>query len=777
MSTTKRFTLSPIYLSIAVTVPVPALAASPLILEEVVVTAQKREQSLQDVPIALNAFDAEFLRTTGAQSLDNLQQFTPGLESTNLGVTQPTFTIRGIGTGGLSIGTDPAVGVYVDGVYVGRSASSNTEFSDIQRVEVLKGPQGTLFGRNAAAGAIQVITQKPTQDFEGFARVRAGNYDKLLGEAAINVPLIEDTLSSRFNITGSRRDGYVENAFGGDDLNDQYYYAGRASFLWTPSELTDLRYTFDYNQLDQDAPHAIGLNPDLSPTGTPGGALGDVDVFGPVANDVLSEEETRKLYAHTIQLDHEFDWSTMTFIGSYRSFESNVRQDEDGLGLIAQQPPEYFAYLDTNNIEDNSQLYLELRFAGNNGPLQWVGGLSYYDEDGEQSAEVSTFAGSLIRNLTSDPANNVWPEPDNATCLGLSALALGTAYPCSAAWTETMNNKANTVSMAVFGDVTWQFSDQFGLTLGLRYTRDEKDFEWYNPANTLTGNPANDVIFTADASPEAAAAKVGWVKTDDSWSNLDPRVVLNYYPSEDVLVFASYANGYTAGGFNSLQVGSNFDPEEVDNFELGIKSQWLDQSLRVNASVYQYYYSDKQDIQQVDDGTAIKKYVTVTGDAKGTGMEAEITWLPTDSLQLGLNYGYLDAEWTDRTVGDINLDGEPLDGPQQRLVFLADYNLGLGNNGDLLFHFDYSWTSAPERNPASADYNVDYETKDDAYNLSNARITWITPSTAWQVALWAENLFDTEHVVGYSGISSDLNTPYVRRNKPLFYGLEVIYSW
>jgi iron complex outermembrane receptor protein len=267
------------------------------------------------------------------------------------------------------------------------------------------------------------------------------------------------------------------------------------------------------------------------------------------------------------------------------------------------------------------------------------------------------------------------------------------------------------------------------------------------------------------------------VKTDDSWSNLDPRVVLNYYPGEDVLVFASYANGYTAGGFNSLQVGSNFDPEEVDNFELGIKSQWFDQSLRVNASVYQYYYSDKQDIQQIDDGTPIKKYVTVTGDAKGTGMEAEITWLPTDSLQLGLNYGYLDAEWTDRTVGDINLDGEPLDGPRQRLVILADYTLGLGNSGDLLFHFDYSWTSAPERNQASPDYNVDYETKDDAYNLSNARITWITPSTAWQVALWAENLFDTEHVVGYSGISSDLNTPYVRRNKPLFYGLEVIYSW
>ncbi len=777
MPTTKRFLLSPIYLSIAVTIPATALADTPMILEEVVVTAQKREQSLQDVPIALNAFDAQFLRITGAQNLDNLQQFTPGLEATNLGVTQPTFAIRGIGTGGLSIGTDPAVGVYMDGVYIGRSASSNTEFSDIERVEILKGPQGTLFGRNAAAGAIQVITQKPTQDFEGFARLRAGNYNKLLGEAAINVPLIEETLTSRFNFTGSRRDGYVENAFGGDDLNDQYYYAGRASFLWTPSELTDVRYTFDYNRLDQDAPSATGLNSGLSPTGTPGGQLGDVDVFGPVANDVLVSEEKRKLYANTLQIDHEFDWSTMTFIGSYRSFEANVRQDDDGLGLINLQPPEYFAYLDTNNIEDNSQLYMELRFAGDSGPLQWVGGLSYYNEDGKQTAEVNTYAGSLIRNLTSDPDNNVWTEPDNDTCLLLSSLALGAAYPCSSQWTETMNNKAHTVSMAVFGDVTWQFSDQFGLTVGLRYTRDDKDFEWYNPPNSLTGNPADDVIFTANASPEAAAAKVGWVKTDDSWSNLDPRVVLNYYPSEDVLIFASYANGYTAGGFNSLQVGSNFDPEEVDNFELGIKSQWLDQSLRVNASVYQYYYSDKQDIEQVDDGTAIQKYVTITGDAEGTGMEAEVTWLPTDSLQLGLNYGYLDAKWTDRTTGDIDLEGEPLDGPRQRIAFFADYNLGLGNNGDLLFHFDYSWTSAPERNPASPDYNVDYETKDDAFMLSNARIAWIAPSTAWQVALWAENLFDTEQVVNYNGIASDLDAPYVRRNRPRFYGLEVIYTW
>lgn len=776
MSSKNKFLLTPISVSIAMLLPVCATADSTMFLEEVVVTAQKREQSLQDVPIALNAFNADFLRVTGAQNLDNLTQFTPGLDATNLNVTQPTFAIRGIGTGGLSIGTDPAVGIYMDGVYVGRSASSNTEFTDIERIEILKGPQGTLFGRNAAAGAIQIITQKPNQEFEGFVRGRLGNYNKVLGEAMVNTPIVQDTLSGRFNLIGNKRDGYIDNAvgdayLGGDDLGDEEYYGGRASFLWTPGDNTDLRYTFDYNKLDQQGPYAIGLNPNFSPTGVAGGDIGDVDIFGAVANDTLVSEENRELYANTLQLDHDFDWARMTAIGSYRSFESNARQDEDGLAAAPT------VYLDTNNVEDNSQLYLELRFAGDAGPVQWVGGLSYYDEDGEQAAEVSTTAGSLIRNLTSDPETGNWTTPDEATCLALSALALGTSYSCSDGWTEVMNNEASTQSMAAFGDATWQIVDQFSLTFGLRYTRDEKEFSWYNPANTLTGNPADDVIFDPTTGASAAAAKTGWVRSDDSWSNVDPRVVLNYYPTEDLMLWASYANGYTAGGFNSLQVGSNFDPEEVDNYELGMKSEWLDNKLRFNASIYQYYYKDKQDIEQVDDGTPIAKYTTVTGDAEGTGFEGELSWLPLSGLQLGLNYGYLDANWTDRIVNGIDLDGEPLETPKQRLAFIFDYDWVLGGGGDILFHFDYSWTSARERNPSSEDYLIDYETKDDALKLSNARIAWVSPASAWQLALWAENLFDTEYADGYNGIASDLNAPYVRRNKPRFYGIEAIYSW
>lgn len=784
MSSRRRFKLAPIPLSLAALASGIASADAPTILEEVVVTAQKREQSLQDVPIALNAFNLEFLRVTGAQNLDDLQQYTPGLDSTNLGVTQPTFSIRGIGTGGLSIGTDPAVGIYQDGVYIGRSAGSNTEFSDIERVEILKGPQGTLFGRNAAAGAIQIITQKPTQEWEGFARVRGGNYNKLLGEAAVNVPLVDDVLAMRLNGIGSRRDGYIESATGGDDLANEKYYAGRASFLWTPGEVTDIRYTFDYNKLDQDAPAAIGLNPLLSPTGDPNSTTnGDVDVFGEVANDPLVNEEKRELFGHTLQLDHDFDWSTMTWIASYRTFESNVRQDDDGVGLLkfappqaGVTPPDYSVYLDTNNIEDNNQFYTELRFAGDSGPVNWVGGLSYYDEDGKQTADVATFVGSLVRNGYNQFVGG-WILPTEAECLSLSAAVLSGSYGCSNPWVESMNNEANTKSMAAFGDATWQIIDQLSLTAGLRYTYDKKKFGWYNPPNSLTGNPADDQIFSASASPEAAAAKVGWVRTDDAWSNWDPRVVLNYFPTDGVMLWASYANGYTAGGFNSLQVGSRFDPEEVDNFEIGVKSEMFDQTLRVNASVYRYYYRDKQDIEQIDDGSAVQKYVTITGDAEGTGFEAELAWLPVTGLQLGLNYGYLHAEWTDRTVGGQDLSGEPLPTPRQRAAFIADYNWAIGNAGSILLHFDYSWTSKRLTNIASPDYLVDYQTKDDALELSNARIAWQSPASAWQLALWAENLFDTEYVVNYNGIASDLDSPYVRRNTPRFYGAEVIYSW
>ena len=764
------------------------VTTSAQMLEEVVVTAQKRSQSLQDVPIALNAYDANFLQKTGVQNLEGLEQFTPGLDAETLSVTQPTYKIRGIGSGGLSIGTDPAVGIYTDGIYVGRSASSNVEFSDIERVEVLKGPQGTLFGRNAAAGAIQIITNKPVQETEGKVRVRAGNYDKILGEAIYNTPLIDDVLATRLNFIANDRDGYVDNALNGSDYGNEHYYAGRASFLWTPGSSTSARYSFDYNRLHQDGPYAIGLNSDLSPTGTPGGEIGDVDVFGEIANDVLDSEEKRELWAHSIELDQEFDATTMTFIASYRHFDANARQDEDGLGSLDYQPPVEYLYLDTNNIEDNDQFYSELRFAGETGDFVWVGGVSYYHEEGKQTAEVTANVGSLIRNLTSDPASGEFATPDNETCLFLSELVIGDPYPCSAFDVETMNNKATTNSYAAFGDVTWQINDLVSLTVGARLTYDDKKFGWYNPPNTLTGNSKDDVIFPADDSPESALAKQCWYNQKGSWDNFDPRVVVNVYPMDGMMLWASYANGYTAGGFNSLQVGSEFDPEEVDNYEIGIKSEFLDNTLRFNASVYHFIYSDKQDIIQVDNGGQVQVYSTVTGDAEGTGFETELLWVPLENLQLAMNYGYLDSQWTDRELGGYyngcdapriagNLDGESLGGPKDRLSVMADYDLQLNERGMLLFHIDHSLTGKRQLDPASSDFCQDYDTRDDDYNVTNARITWEDPSTQWQVAVWAENLFDTEYALGYNSITSDLGSPYVRRNFPRMYGMEVIYTW
>lgn len=771
--------------AIALALAIPAASQT---LEEIVVTAQKRSQSVQDVPIAINAFDASFLQTTGVQNLEGLEQFTPGLDAETLGVTQPIYKIRGIGSGGLSIGTDPAVGIYTDGIYVGRSASSNVEFSDIARIEVLKGPQGTLFGRNAAAGAIQVITNKPEQEAAGSVRVRAGNYDKLLGEAIYNTPVIDDKLAARFNLISSSRDGYIDNALSGNDLADENYYAGRSSFLWTPEDATSLRYSFDYNRLNQDAPVAIGLNSELSPTGTPGGEIGDVDVFGKVANDVLDNEEKRKLYAHSIELDQEFDSTTMTFVVSYRHFDSNVLQDEDGLGSLGYQPPVEYLYLDTENIENNDQFYSELRFAGETGPLLWVGGLSFYDEDGEQTADVTANVGSLIRNLTSDPASGFFATPDDETCRLLSGLALGQEFPCAAFVTESMNNEAKTSSYAAFGDATWTFNDYVSLTGGVRFTYDDKKFGWYNPPNTLTGDSAQDVIFPGDASPESALAKADWYRNQGSWNNVDPRLVLNLYPTGGVMVWASYANGYTAGGFNSLQVGSEFDPEEVDNYELGVKSEMLDNTLRVNASVYHYIYSDKQDIVQVDTGGQVQVYSTITGDAQGSGFDSEVLWLPLENLAVGVSYGYLDAQWTDRELNGYydgcgaplrpgNLDGESLEGPKQRLSVTLDYDVPLGAKGTLLFHADQSLTDKQEVNSASSAFCTNYETQDDVLYLTNARITWEDASTDWRVALWAENLLDEDYIVSYNAISSDLGSPYVRRNYPRMYGVEVIYGW
>ncbi|NEX92374.1 TonB-dependent receptor [Caulobacter sp. 17J65-9] len=775
-------------------------------LEEIVVTAQKREQRLQDVPITVNAFNAEAIEALGAQHMGDLQAFTPGLSVGDDSVTQPRFAIRGIATDDFGIGTEPSAAVFIDGVYSARTGGALIFFDDLERVEVLKGPQGTLFGRNAAAGAISITTRKPSSEFEGDLQARIGNYGKTQLTGMINVPL-GDTVALRVNGLYNKRDGWLKDAATGEDLDREGNWSGRAALRWQPTGDTDIQLSWDHDDTDQDAPVAVGIGPY---------AINGGDPFGPFANDVISSHETRVLDGLTLNASHDFGPATLTSITAWKQFETANREDEDGTN----DPARYF---DTENVEENESFSQELRLNGATDRLTWMAGVSYFKEEARQQS-VTTALTDSIENVMGVPIYSL---------LEMAGLpVLGTT------WTETFNDWGENESWAAYGDLTWAATDRLNLTVGLRYTKDERTFSWLNEAhdapglagaqapgalyNFLVDNYVSPMIgaplpplfddatiYSADTFYQTLANLVfGLGPTGDivfnegaregvkftrkaSFEDVSPRFVVDYKVTPDLMVFGSIARGYKAGGFNSLAIDSYFEPESVWNYEGGFKSEWLDHRLRVNASAYYFKYQNRQQISLVSDPSEpVPKYETLTGDSEAWGADLEVLWKVTPNLTLSESAGYIDSTWVDRTefpsggpLAGVDISGQPTGEPSWKLATGVHYERDLGGNGGIFFDGSYSYTSAPRMNEAGrigrADLAglVDFSklgSLDDARHLVNARIGWNSPDQTYSVSLWAENLLDERTVSSLGTISaSALQTPFVRLDQPRFWGVQL----
>src|SRR5687768_16770054 len=361
------------------------------VLEEITVSAQLREQSLQDVPIAIQVVDRALIADVAAENMSDLNGFVPGLVVSADSPTQPRYQIRGIQTGDFGVGTDPAVGVYVDGIYAARSGASLLAFNDVERIEILKGPQGTLFGRNSAAGAISIVTRQPEDEFHSLLRVRVGEYGKQYYEGMLNTP-IGDNVALRVNGVYNKSDGWLEDAATGQDLMPEENWAGRAALRWELSDSTSATLSWDHDDLDQLARPAIGLVPvQAGQTQVPFPA--DPTAYldprkAPVYNDVVGNEESRRLDQVNLFIDHTFGAADFRSSTSWREFETVNREDEDGTNLIA-------TYFDTANIEDNESFYQEFKLSGKTDRLDWVGGVSYYKEDANQISDTHTYTDGI----------------------------------------------------------------------------------------------------------------------------------------------------------------------------------------------------------------------------------------------------------------------------------------------------------------------------------------------------------------------------------------------
>lgn len=800
-------------------------------IEVMTVTAQKRVQNLMEVPVAIDSVSAKDLEETNSVLLGDIADYTPGFKFSKDGVAQATATIRGVSSSNISTGGDPSVAIFYDDVYLPRAAQS-VLFADMQRIEILKGPQGTLFGKNAAAGVVSMVPNGPEQTDAAFIKGTLGDYGLKRFEGMANTAL-SDEFAIRINAMSNQRDSYVDNVYKdyrGEELGNANHQAARAAALWTPSQSTKIQFSYDYDDMDQGYSPAIGLSPYAY-------SMNPLDRT--IENDVIDGHERRDMDAWTLKINHEFNsgWSGK-LISSKRQWQVSGRDDADGTA-------DKTRYLDTINFEDSDIFYNELQINYSHDKLNYVGGITYSKENVHQTTTLDITADTIAR-LTSDnlnqmlggallqagvpaealgqmglPIDHIWKPADWANVLSILAMVdpsvagllqqlgaepfspelaaaisatgdltyqligggLGIAEifgPSNAGkmWSEDIINNGVFNSYGIYSDVDYQYNDQWGFTAGLRYSRDEKDFSWDIRERSFGASLPSLTEFLFPIVSNLKASK--------DWSKLTGRGVVRFQPDDKQLWFLSYSTGYKSGGFDSLDPMSAvnpYEPEEVKNLELGYKAE-LWQSVRVQTSIYNMDLTNRQrsvSSKRPGDGVAVP--IIINGDQDIRGMELIVDWQATTALKLGLvtEYRKTESNWEQFYNGDGDLvtDTEK-DSSADAYTLTADWTPDWAfGDGQWKVHVDYVY----EENTRADDPDILAIAKQipayfaDSKNL-NARISWQSNSDHWEVAVYGKNLTDNEMTGGIGGFAAAvLGTPITSLNPPRTAGVEVKYQF
>ncbi len=683
-------------------------------LEEIVVTAQKREQSQQDVPIAITAVSAADIERIGASNVKDIQFSTPNLVVTGSNPVQQTFGIRGISDRGRNPGYDQRVGVYVDGVWVGKSAASNQSALDVQTMEILRGPQGTLFGKNTVAGAISITTKKPTEEFHGSLQVDAGNYDAQKLKASVNVPF-SDSLRGKLTFSSETRDGYIDNVASGTSVskyNEKDEQAVRAQVLWDFSDATEVMFTLDHYESEANDILAGELVGD--PVASKVYEV-NIDGAGEVAVDGVG--------GASMQINHSFENGfELTSITAFRYEDWHYADfDED-------YSPAPLAWSATETDADHFTQEIRLASPADD-KLDYVLGLYYLDQNIEGLGGASVFAQAV---------NPLAPP-----------VYVGVEY----------NTEVEVNSWAAFMHFNYELSDQLQLTGGLRYTEESKDIDF-------SIVDSSGLFTTGDA------------KDDRSSQNLSPKLSLNWFVSEDVMLYAGYSKAFKSGGYNADFIadvaGLEFDDESVKAYELGMKSTWVDGRLRLNMAVYESNHSDFQ----VSAATPISgggSILTISNAGKLTsqGFEMDAQFLATDWLRLWGSYGYTDAKFDEFEGCTINggfgdcSGNRPAEAPKESYNFGVEVTTPMAG-GELFANLNYFWRDEMYSNP-----NNEMAFVNEEYSELSGRIGWTSDAEDWSIYLWGKNLTDeTTQIFNSQSFLGASRSVY---NPPRMYGVSV--SW
>ncbi|MBK9466807.1 MAG: TonB-dependent receptor [Gammaproteobacteria bacterium] len=793
-------------------------------LEEVLVTARRREESLQDVPIAITAMSADFLRQQNITELADLATHVPamGVSTGGTSTNVPIVVLRGQRPSEVTMTVDPAVPLYFAEVVLTPTQGTNLAMYDLSNVQVLKGPQGTLFGRNSTGGAMLLTPQRPGEELGGYAEAKIGDYNLYHFEGAVDLPA-SDTLKFRLAGRSVDRDGYqsnvADNALRGDDkFWDENSYGLRLTARFTPNDRFSNLTTIGYDENEMlarvSAPQAFNSSAGLGQLfdvvhngrlnglfGTPVGKNVDAALerqrgrdWTEIETDVDATEEIENWFAaNTTEFELTDDLRIKNVFG-YRDLDYVFSSDVDGTALpmigartsitepVTLNPP-------LGNIEAE-QFSDELQLLGSafDDKLEWIVGAYWMSMEGSQTFPQ--------QNLGANPAWPTGPSP-------IPQLALPWLAAQSGWYQDSPAGDVENEAYALFGEGTYTLNEQWSLTLGARQSWDQRTLKATNFALDTTTlrygcamRDENGVLL-----PDNACER----EVDEDFDRATWRTALNYSPTEDMLIYGSIATGYRTGGFNGR--GTNnftlqpFEEETVINYELGHKTDWqLGEiaSMRTNLAIYLQQYDDIQKTVSGNnpDTGAFETFTTNAAEAEIQGVDFDVLIAPTESLQISVAYAYVDAEYKewDRAIAP----GVVIDYTESPFVYIAEHSLTTSlqytlpldaSVGEVSLMGSVYWQDDTE---ASADAwrwdtlgwsqaNLDEalaSTVIDDYAIWNFRVDWLgVMGSSFDLAAFVNNAADEEYVTGGLNVPDSLGWAAANYGPPRTYGASVRYSF
>lgn len=707
------------------------LIAQTSVIDEVVVTAQKRSQSLQDVSVAVSAFSGDAIEQMGFEEGLDITQQVPNMNFFAIfgEASSPSVSLRGISLVNFSDSWESPVSIYVDDVYRGNPAGSAIQLFDLERVEVLRGPQGTLYGRNTTGGLVHYVSRKPTHELESSASVRLGSYNERIVEGTVSGP-ISDSVRARLALRSNKNDGWQTNVVTGNDLNQTDTFGYRGQLEIDLNKAANLLLNVHGSEADQASvgfAHMGYLQTDLATTCSinriqsgkctsatfemtgeeaANGKFGPEHVASSASGGLLTQIDTA---GSSATLNWDFDSFQLTSVTAYEELDKFLQDDGDGTPVI---------FFDEQYSVDAEQFTQELRLNGATSQMEWVTGVYYYKDQRDLATQAPTTADGPFYHE--------------------EIVAL------------------DTTSWAAFGQAELDLTQQLTLVTGLRYTDEDRNFQ-----------QTSDVSFY---TPRVTGVERSL--SEDAWTG---RIGLDWRPVDGTLAYASLSTGFKSGGFSgsynpNLAATRPVTSEDVTNLEFGLKTAFMDNRVRFNGAIFAYENRDFQ--AQVFQSVELGSIIINAGDVTGMGAEAEVTAQVSENIELIAGAGWLDTEFDSDQVFEVAEDFYAMDGnelpsaPELTFNFVARYYLGLATAGSMIFQVDYAW-----QDDHFLQIENDPYSRHDSYGIANAKISWHSPEETFTVEAFVENATDEEYFTYQNTLGDDWG--YAVWGKPRWAGARV----